>query len=341
MTNPWRHHWFPTTLQKGWRSNDGFIQWLDESGNLNKKKFGKRATGWLEHGHTERPGLHWENNYEKEFEIDNEIPRIVDKLNSILPKAHSLSELKKLIAWRFNRQQDRLPIGTSHTLSEQTHRHLLELMFSLVDRSMLQRKLMENYSWLDNIDAEWEIGVSNIYSSFIRDREIARSGPLSNHHFLLLHDPNARFVYSDGLQHWIIMSSSDLRIWGRLLVPLSPRVCVYFSTPEIDVGPAKLQVTLAPHSVVSNINLILARSAVRHVYFKEQPPEKLSSEDTSETWLIDPNQDSTIGFLDSISGYSEPRDMNELNIALGRHLAALDTPEHKGGIVTLPPGVKK
>jgi hypothetical protein len=314
---------------------------LDNKGELNRKKFGKRATGWLPQGHTERPGMLWENNYEKEFAIDNEIPRIVDLLESILPRFHSFAELAKLILWRLRRQQCTLPLGTRHVLDEQTHRYLLELMFSLVDRSILYREMMESLSWSDDMNARRGIGVSNIYSSFVRDREIARLGPLNNHQFLLLHDPKGRFAYSDGLQHWIVMSSSDLRIWGCLLVPLSPRACVYFSTPEMDVGPAKLKSLLAPEWVTSNVNLILTRSAVKHVYFKELPPDNRSSEDTCETWLVDPNQDSTFRFLDSISGYSEPKDMNELNVALGCHIATLDNPEYRGGVVTLPPGFKK
>ncbi len=341
MNDSWRHHWFPTALQKSWQSNEGFIQWLDTEGELINKKFGKRATGWLPHGHTERPGDLWENNYEKEFAIDNEIPRILELLESILPKFYSFSELTKLITWRLRGKQGTLPLGTNNVLDERTHRHLLELLFSLVDRSLLYREMMENHSWSDTIDARWSIGVSNIFSSFVRDREIARLGPLENHRFLLLHDPRGRFVYSDGLQHWVVMSSSDLRVWGRLLVPLSPRACVYFSTPETDVGPEKLKSILAPEWVTSNVNLILTRSAVKHVYFKERPPVRRVSEDTRETWLIDPNQDPTIKFLDSISGYSEPRDMTELNAALGRHIATLDNPEYKGGVVTLPPGVKK
>ena len=91
------HHWWPVGLQKYWADRRGDVSWIEPSGIVDKKRSTNRKIGFKIHGHTIFRGTGWESNFEKEFDIDNEVHNIVSALEGLKPFGRSPKEFFLLI----------------------------------------------------------------------------------------------------------------------------------------------------------------------------------------------------------------------------------------------------
>lgn len=344
----WRHHAFPVVLQKYWKTSER-INWFDSSAGKVSRKFGRKTTGWRPFGHTEF-GDTWGTgddainsfNYEPLFDrVDSTIHQTINGLMRHNPKVHRLRDLSELLRYLFGFRKTPLRIGSPVHLGEKLHRNLLELMFSLVDRSLAFRRSMEGYSVFDDEWSRNQVGAVNIASSFSRDSEIARTGATDHHHFLLLYEDKAKFVFPDGLPNWIVMRATGGRVWGRLLVPLTPSLCVYFSTPNQKLLVSQCTALLCHPFLRTKLNELFVLYSEDKTYFQGEAPSELPLHTLGQRWVIDPNFDPTINFLDCISGYREPATVQCLQHALAQHLLENGFQGRGGGEITLPPGYEK
>lgn len=345
----WRHHAFPFGLQKYWRTGTD-ICWLAPAGQVVQKKHNRKTTGWRKHGHKEIYSDQWGSgddaispkSFESDFEqIDDLVPKIVDGLLAKHPKGsyiHDVASILRVLCAKADRQ---LIVGESHSLDESSHRDLLELLFSVVDRSLFYRRTMEAHSWHKDDKSKHDVGAANIKKSFARDKQIARMGPLNNHHFLALFDQSGGFVFPDGLPNWVIMRASDHRIWGRLLVPLTPHLLVYFSTPESVNENRRLTCWSLPKKQIAEINELLMLFSEEKTYFLGSPPKIRPNEPLNKTFGVDPNLVASISLFDAISGYSEPDTLNGLRIVLADHFKETGEAPGGGGELTIPHGFQK
>lgn len=345
----WRHHAFPFGLQKYWRTGTD-ICWLDPAGQVVQKKHGRKTTGWRKYGHKEIFSDPWGSgddailpkSFESDFErIDDLVPKVVDGLLAKLPKGNSIHDLASILRVLWAKADRRLNVGESHSLDEASHRDLLELLFSVVDRSLFYRRTMESRSWHKDDKSKHDVGAANIRMSYARDRRIAQLGPLDNHHFLALFDPSGGFVFPDGLPNWIVIRASDHRIWGRLLVPLTPHLLVYFSTPKSVDKNRRLTCWSLPNKQVSEINKLLMLFSEEKTYFFGGPPKMRPDEPLDKTFSVDPNLVANISVFDAISGYSEPNTLNGLRKPLADHFKETGEAPGGGGEVTIPHGFQK
>lgn len=343
-----RHHSFPYGLQKYWAA-DEHISWLEPNGTVMRKRFGKRATGFLNHGHTVLHADKWGTqgdfapnfNFEADFEIDNEVHCIVASLLGRRPAQTLLGRTIGLLSQTRTGPLKALGSGREMRLSEHEHRKLLEFLFSLVDRSLFQCIANEGRSVFFAGKSEKEVGKLNMNKRFLEHRQIARKGPLQNHKFLILHDQKGGFVFPDGLPNWIIMRSMDLRIWGRLLVPITPHCCIYLSTPDEVDKSANAMCMAIPGWLRIVINQALCRYAVDKVYFQNTSAHKLLWKHLQVVDPIDPNYEPAIQVLDALSGYSEPVNVRGLEECLQTHLTETNQLNTSGAEISIPAGFRK
>jgi len=79
------HHWWPVGLQSYWADRNGDVSWIEPDGKTEKKRSARRKIGFKIHGHTLLRGTVWESNFEDEFDIDNEVHKVIPALQGMKP----------------------------------------------------------------------------------------------------------------------------------------------------------------------------------------------------------------------------------------------------------------
>lgn len=345
----WRHHAFPFALQRYWKTAEN-ICWIDNAGNTIRRPFGRKATGWLPNGHSVVLDQPWGTgpnaihgfNFEAEFEyIDNLIPEIVESLIGRQPKRFKLFDALRIFQAVVKNKGQTLRIGDDFFLTEDEHRKIVELLFSIVNRSLMQRRIFENFSVFADPISRRTVGTSNLNTAFKRDQGIARNGPIVKQHLLALYDPNGGFVFPDGLPNWIVMRANDHRIRGRLFVPLTPNLVMYLSTPEVHDARRSLSCFLATTSLRNQINEVLMSFSETKTYFQGDRPKEAAAFPRTQAQYFDPNFHPLFRLLDIISGYQEPASILDMRKALSDYFLDLGKSESAGGEIILPPGFLK
>jgi len=345
----WRHHAFPFALQKFWKTGNE-ICWVDSSGQTVRKPFGRKTTGWLPNGHSVALDQPWGTgpnaidgfNFESEFEyIDNIIPTILDDLLAKQPKKFKIIDAYRMFQAAMMKSDRPLKIGSDFSLPEDQHRNVVELLLSIVHRSLMQRRVFESFSVLGDPISQRSVGTSNMSTAFRRDKEIARNGPINNQHLLALFDPDGGFLFPDGLPNWIVMRANDSRIWGRLFVPLTPHLVVYFSTPEVTEKERSLTCLLIPASLRRQINEVSISFSENKSYFQGNRPHLDFIPPSERTQHFDPNIHPLFRLLDFVSGYREPATIKGLQQLLADYFLELGPSKSAGGEITLPAGFVK
>lgn len=99
------HHWWPVGLQSYWTDRTGNVSWIEPSGKISKKKADNRKIGFKIHGHTISRGSGLESNFESEFDIDDEVHRIIGALNELKPFGRKPSEFFALMKLVFKKDR--------------------------------------------------------------------------------------------------------------------------------------------------------------------------------------------------------------------------------------------
>ncbi len=226
------HHWWPVVLQNYWSDENGDVSWIDAAGNTGKKKSENRKIGLKIHGHTLFRGDVWgDTNFEDEFDIDNEVHRIIGNLKDLKPLGKSLSALESW--WKSFRKIDRVFTETcsKHHIEEKASRDLLLLLYSLLIRSPSYRSKYENFPAQFGLPVSENVGKANMRQSYLLAKKLCQKGVMTNRFFVILHSDHSRFICGDGYLDWLSGSLQANRVDGRALIPLTPHLCVYICTP--------------------------------------------------------------------------------------------------------------
>lgn len=224
------HHWWPVGLQSYWADKNGEVSWIEPDETTDKKRSDNRKIGYKIHGHTMLHGGPWENNFEEEFDIDNEVHSVIGGLKSLRPLGASARDIFVLAKQLFNKERGLKEYARFYHMNEKMHRHLLLLLCSLLIRSPSARNRYENYPSTFGLPPDQEVGKVNMLQKYKALKKLCESGRLSNQYFLIIHSPFKKFIFGDGFLDWLTDENSYIK--GRALVPLTPTMCVYFCTPR-------------------------------------------------------------------------------------------------------------
>jgi hypothetical protein len=301
------HHWWPVGLQRYWADRNGDVAWIEPDGKSDKKRADSRKIGSMFHGHTAFKGSFWETNFESEFDIDNEVHRVVDGLRALKPLGRTPSEFLTLLRFLFKRNRSLRDMCKFYQIDEKLHRNLLLFILSLLIRSPAARARYENYPSILGLPSDEEVGKMNMRQTFKIAKNLCREGYLSNQYFVLIHSPIRKFVFGDGSLDWLTNGLNANRLDGRVLIPLTPHICVYFCTPRsMRTYPNCASFSAAPWIVdwINDITQIYARDKL---FYKGKPP-KLSDAFRRRQFLVHSEySDELIDMLDDVAGNNRNR----------------------------------
>ena len=130
------HHWWPVGLQSYWSDPEGYLSWIEPNGKIDKKKSANRKIGFKAHGHTLFRGEPWwESNFEDEFDIDNEVHKLVSIVRDLSPGGVRRSKFSSAIQSLRQQDRDLSKFVKVHHIEERSSRELLLFLMSLVIRS--------------------------------------------------------------------------------------------------------------------------------------------------------------------------------------------------------------
>lgn len=289
-------------LQSYWADAKGNVSWIEPDGNIDKKRPDNRKIGYKIHGHTIFRGSVWQDNFEGEFDIDNEVHRIIFELQSLKPLGRNPSEFLGMMKILIKKDRTLRDMCKFYHLEEHLHRKLLLMLHSLLIRSPGSRSRYEGYPRLFGLKPDEEVGKMNMKQSYTIAKKLCERGQISNHYFVLLHSPLKKFIFGDGILDWLTSGLTNYRINGRALVPLTPNLCVYFCTPSsVRPSPNCASLSVAPWIVdwVNNLTQIYSRDKL---FFLGRPP-KLSNSFLQRQFLEHTEKtDTLIDMLDEIAG---------------------------------------
>lgn len=268
------HHWWPVGLQKFWADENGYVAWITADGKKERKQFKNRKIARKAHGHTALRGGVWITNFEDDFqEADDAVRCIICQLKKLTPFGRSLKEFFQLIKMLFKRDRSLKAVCNFYTLEENLHRRLLLLLMSLLIRSPATRFRYESFPEQFGLPANEDVGKLNMRQMFSTAKRLCETGSLSNQYFVLIHSPFKTFIFGDGHLDWLTYKLFGLSINGRALVPLTPRICIYFCTRGIArSGPNCASLTAVPW-MVDCINDITQIYSGDKLFYQGRPPK--------------------------------------------------------------------
>lgn len=297
-----RHHWWPVALQSYWKDKEDYVSWIEPCGRIDRKKPDNRKIGLKIHGHTIDRGGVWETNFEDEFKIDNEVHSVVASLRQLKPLGWKPSEFLMLLKLLLRKDRSLRDMSKYYQLDERLHRNLLLLLFSLVIRSPANRNRYESYPQLLGLPPDEDVGKMNMYQSYSIAKGLCVDGPLSNQFFVLLHSPHKKFLFGDGSLDWLTPCLNGFKVRGKVLVPLTPHLCVYFCTPNaMPASPNCASLIAAPWMVdwVNEITQVYSRDKL---FFLGKAPKLSESFKQVQFQAHKTKTDALVEMLDEISG---------------------------------------
>lgn len=298
------HHWWPVALQSYWADSGGDVSWIDPDGKREKKRFENRKIGAKRHGHTMLRGNEgWETNFESEFDIDDRIHKIVSGLKRLKPLGYMFSDWPNLFRAQFKKKREPQDASKLYNLDDDLHRDLLLLIYSLIIRSPASRSKFERYPEMAGLPPNEDVGKANMHSLYRTAKDLCEKGHISLHYVVLLHSPYHRFVCGDGYLDWLSTELIARRISGRALIPLTPKICVYFCTrSSARTSSPNCASLMAPKWMVEWVNYITQIYSRDRLFFRGKPP-RLTDHFRKRLFLeLGDRKDPLIDTLDEIAG---------------------------------------
>lgn len=296
------HHWWPVALQCYWADRVGDVSWIGPTGEVSNKRAVNRKIGSKRYGHTIFRDSLWENHFENEFDVDNEIHTIIGELNALKPFGRTPSEFFVLMKRLFNKGRSLRDMCKFYHLNERLHRNILLLMYSLLIRSPANRFRYESYPKMIGLPADEEVGKGNMLQSYRIAKKLCQTGQITNQYFVILHSPLKRFIYGDGSLDWLTSGLFANRVDGRTLIPLTPHLCVYFCTPRsMRSTPNCASLSAAPW-MVDRVNEITQIYAKDKLFFLGKAPKLTDAYRRSQFLEHKEKTDVLIDMLDEVAG---------------------------------------
>jgi hypothetical protein len=165
---------------------------------VSTKKAANRKIGRKIHGHTALRGSGWEVNFEKEFDIDNEIHSIIQSLRCISPMGNTVPEFIVMMKLLFKRDRTLRDMSKFYHLEERVHRHILLLIYSLLIRSPANRFRYESYPNTFGLPPNEDVGKINMIQGYKVAKYLCVNASICNQYFVILHSLSKRFLFGDG-----------------------------------------------------------------------------------------------------------------------------------------------
>ena len=296
------HHWWPVGLQQYWADSNKELSWIEPDGTIRKKKPANRKIGYTRHGHTIFRGSVWESSFESEFDIDDEVHRIVAGIRNLKPFGRNPSEFFALLRLLQKKDRTLRDMCKFYHLDRKLHRNLLLLLYSLLIRSPAARSRYEGYPGMIGLPSDEDTGKSNMVQNYHIAKKLCHNGLISNQYFVLLHSRRKKFIFGDGCLDWLSNGLIANRINGRVLIPLTPHVCVYFCTPlTMRITPSCASLSVAPWMVdwVNEITQIYSKDKL---FFLGKPPKMIDAFQQQKFLEHKDKTDPLIDMLDEIIG---------------------------------------
>jgi hypothetical protein len=298
------HHWWPVGLQRYWADDNGDVSWISPDGNTDKKRSAKRKIGFKRHGHTLFRGHIWgESNFEAEFDIDDDVHRIIPHLQSLKPLGGPFSALESW--WKSVRKVDRSLTETCarYHIEDQDSRKLLLFLFSLLIRSPSYRSKYEQFPIQFGLPACENVGKANMRQNYLLAKRICHDGVMTNRFFVILHADHSRFICGDGYLDGLSGSLQAGRVSGRALMPLTPHLCVYICTPTAMRTERNCIAIRAAPWVVERVNEITQVYSRDRLFFLGREP-RLTHHFVQQQFLEYSNHQ--VDLLDKLDAIAQP-----------------------------------
>lgn len=296
------HHWWPVGLQSYWADRDGDVSWIEPDGKVERKRSVKRKVGFKIHGHTIFRGTVWEDNYEDEFDIDNEVHKIIPALQGMKPFGRTPKEFFALIKMLGKKDKSLRDMCKFYHLDEELHRNLLLLVHSLLIRSPGNRSRYEGYPKMIGLPPDEEVGKGNMVQNYRIAKKLCQKGLISNQYFVLMHSPLKKFIFGDGILDWLTSGLAAHRINGRTLLPLTPHLCIYFCTPMSMRSTANCASFSTAPWMVDWVNDIIQVYSKDKLFFHGRPPKITDAFRQRQFLEHKEKTDALIDMLDEIAG---------------------------------------
>lgn len=304
-SRPKNHHWWPIGLQTYWADAEGDVAWVGPDGASGQKKFYNKKIGYKKHGHTLFRGGEWgETNFECEFDIDNEVHRIIEKLNNLRPSKSAPSAVQSLLNSISKRDRTLAETCAIHHMEEHASRDLLLLVYSLLIRSPSNRWKWENFPAQFGLPVSESVGKANMRQSYLLAKRLCQKGGITNRFFVVLHSDHKRFVCGDGYLDWLSGSLQINRVSGRALIPLTPNLCVYVCTPISMRTNRNCAALRAPPWMVNKVNEITQIYSRDQLFFLGNKP-RLTEHFLKREFLEHSNY--RVDLLDQLDEIAQPK----------------------------------
>lgn len=297
-----KHHWWPVGLQSYWANRNGDVSWIEPSGKISKKQAKNEKIGLKIHGHTLLRGSVWESNFESEFDVDSEVHTIIAALNALKPFGRTPSELFALMRLFLKKGRTLRDMCKFYHLDEHIHRNLLLLMHSLLIRSPANRFKYESYPKTLGLPPDEEVGKANMRQDYRIARKLCHAGSISNQYFVLLHSPLKKFICGDGTLDWLTSGLIANRIDGRMLMPLTPHLCVYFCTPTAMRSTPNCASFNAAPWMVDRVNEVTQIYSKDKLFFLGKAPKLTAAYRRGQFLEHKKKTDTLIDLLDHVAG---------------------------------------
>lgn len=300
------HHWWPVGLQAHWKDENGEISWIKPDGSISKKKVKNRKIGYKSHGHTALRGSVWQSNFESEFVIDNHVNDIIYYIEKLRPKGGNLRGLVDMLIKYISGRGSISDACNYYYIDGEMRNNILLFILSLSIRSPASRERFESYPKLLDLPPDEEIGKMNMRQSYMIAKEIiCKSRPL-NGYFTFVHAINKYFVYGDGSLDTITAGLSGNSINGKILLPLTPRICVYFKTLPVMWSDNNCASVYVSGEIVDKINAVTQIYSKEFLFFKRGVPELIPEYRGGRLMQYEGHRADVLDLLDDIPGKVNP-----------------------------------
>lgn len=294
------HHWWPVGLQKHWTDKLGNVSSIDPKGTVTKKKAINRKIAKKAHGHTVLLNGPWTTNFEADFaKADDSINTVLSSLKNYKAKGgESFWDFLKLMSLLFKRDRKLRDLCRYYKMDPQLTSSLALLTASLLIRLPARRHAYEQVSEWVGLPPDPNVGKMNMRQFYqIASRGIERDAGRGIF-FVLIRSPWKEFVYGDGVLDWISDSLAGMHIHGRALLPLTPNLCLYVSTPRVRRGNHNCACFYAAPWIVDSVNEFTQIYSRDQLFFRSQKPTLSEHFRNGQFFAHEVHRDSFFDMLD-------------------------------------------
>lgn len=261
---PERHHWWPESVSKFWKNDQGCVHWLRPDGQIVPSP--PKNFGVIGNGHQVRLGKNsgeatvWDQSFESDFQrADDNFPAVIRWLQRLESREHSG---RTLLRDRFE------PID----VEDEWLAKLAEGVISLAIRSPMSREaavsLAEHFRGpLPERERNALITLNMRNSHKEAVKQIGIRGK-----FVAIYSPVRELIFGDGFFH-NIRSPVNSIYSPKILLPLTPNIAVLFARPMSYMTMPRFFTLAIDADEAGKLNHAVQVYARDKIYYRSEKPE--------------------------------------------------------------------